>query len=161
MGADARWVCFTCKTVCCRGGNPITINNVVSESDIRAGLSNLEELLKLVKVDKNGLASLLSFLEDLATWLSRHEGHNIHVGSDYTTDMMDLDDYHNESVDGKVSDYTRLEAQTKSVNEWRQTSINSIKKVLRECESTGAYGLMVDVDKAAVELYDKFSMGEA
>ena len=37
-----------------------------------------------------------------------------------------------------------------------ESGISRIKDILIECKSLGAYGMMIDIDKAATALYDKF-----
>lgn len=154
MGADATWVCHTCKTVCCRGGEP----SLIATSERMA----LQEIVRL----KNDLATLsnilrlrdkdavMSFLDDLHRWLGIHFGHKLHIGSDYSTDIMDLDDYHNEIMDGKISSLTRAEARQKGVEEWEQTRRKEIGYIIRKHKDEIAHG---NTGTVANELYQKFS----
>lgn len=163
MGAEARWVCHTCKTVCSRGGAPVIVRTqgditVLQLDDIEGSVANLKAL---IDIGSDRYERWTGFVSDLKRWLSKHEGHNTHIGSDYTTDVMDLDDYRNESVDGKVSDATRLEQRTLGCKDWRKARVQAIKDTIMECKSTGAYGHLIDVDKAAETLYEHFVMAKA
>ena len=153
MGESARWVCHTCKTVCPQGGRPIFQGtpSEITTDDIDNLRGQIEALNTEVRVKDEDV--MISFLNDLRKWLSRHEGHDIHIGSDYSTDMMDLDDYRNESVDGKVSDCTRAEAREKSMDEWIETSIREIDSIIQEC-----INMKKKSRDAAVELYNRFSI---
>lgn len=159
MGADARWVCIDCKTVCNRGGRPIVTRsgNDISMLEVDGIKENLATLKTLIDIEDDRYRSWMDFLDGLRKWLSRHEGHNIHIGSDYTTDMMDLDDYHNESVEGKVSSCTRYEARCKSVDEWEATARKEIGQIIRKHKDEIAHN---NTDTVANELYQKFSTGQ-
>lgn len=156
MGEEARWVCHDCKTVCSRGGRPwLRVKLPVT----RERVSQLRDLLSTVSLGAeldDHIQNVYGFLSDLNVWLSRHEDHNFHIGSDYTTDMMDLDEYHNETVRGEVSDYTRLEAEQRTADEWRERGTEKIAGIIMSCKSKGAYGSMIDVKAAAEKLYDQF-----
>lgn len=154
MGQDARWVCYTCKTVCSRGGRPLVrgMDSIEAVNQARLLIAQAREVFELDGKPEE----VSSFLNDLSKWLSRHQTHNIHIGSDYSTDMMDLDDYHNESVDGKVSDCTRFEVRCKSVDEWEATARKQIEQVIRKHKDEITHGNMGTVSN---ELYQKFSMG--
>lgn len=158
MGTDARWVCHTCKTVCSRGGSPLTkgIHTRRQVDDAKDLLFRVEAVFDIGNI----VEDVTPFLDDLRMWLFRHEDHNITVGSDYATDFMDLDDYRNESVSGKVSGCTRLEAQTKSMNEWEQTAINEIKRIIRRYTDDTDVGVINRLDSVAAELHNKFSAKE-
>lgn len=153
MGADARWVCHTCKMVCPRGGRPmfVTIPRALTLQDIVWMKTYLAKLRATFELQDG--EDITSFLNDLHSWLGRHFGHDIHIGSDYSTDMMDLGDYRNESVDGKVSDCTRAEAQEKSMEEWAETSIQRIEEAIQGCVKGEK-----SVRATAEELYNHFSM---
>lgn len=152
MGEEARWVCNTCRTVCSRGGRPLThsVKTLDGVAKARSALASASVFMEVSNHDY-----LVMFLDDLYSWLCRHQGHNIHVGSDYTIDAADLRKYYNESVDGRRSDATRLELETRSWKDWRKVRIEAIKNTIRDCKLSSAYGLMVDVDRLAEQLYDK------
>ncbi len=163
MGADARWVCHDCKVVCSRGGQPMIIRCLSMDFDelnyIKSKMDRLRvlmgELDMIDSTEQEKFNRWNDFMEDLRTWLTKHNGHHVHIGSDYSTDTMNLDDYHNESVDGKVSDCTRHEAMSKDVSEWRQTSINEIKQIITR------HGINIELGKldvVAEELYSRFCM---
>lgn len=103
MGNDARWVCNTCKTVCSRGGRLIFHETLctMSVATIAQLKSEIHDLSHKVVI--GDLDHIVGFLDDLQVWVRRHEGHNIHIGSDYSIDEMDLGGYHNELMNGKVS----------------------------------------------------------
>jgi hypothetical protein len=129
----------------------------VTPSITQAEIENMRSMVASLNlgVDLDDIADrIFNFLTDLSTWLSRHEGHDIHIGSDYSTELANLDEYRNESMDGKVSVFTRYEARCKSISEWRQTAVNEIKRVIAN------YGLVDEqaLDQMAAELYEKFSM---
>lgn len=152
MGADARWVCHTCKTVCSRGGRPIfRVENVV---DTRGGVTYLKELLARVNslIELDDCDRYIKFLDDLHKWLGRHESHLIYVGSDYSTDAMDLEDYHEEAVDGKVSKMTRHKVNMSCLNAFEADAIEDIETLIQEC----IRGKLVE--EAARELFNRFSM---
>lgn len=132
MGANTMWVCITCKTVCSRGGKPIYF--AAGFDMTKEGIANLNRSLHTLctVIELDGCEHATGFLDDLTTWLGRHEGHYIHIGSGYSTDMMDLDDYHNETVDGQVSRFSRLEVDLAYYNEWQESSILDIQKVIEE-----------------------------
>lgn len=135
MGADAKWVCNTCRTVCSRGGRPIfktvPVNPTVRGMKLlKQQFSRLMEMIELVTDDKE---RYIFFLDDLVAWLSRHENHDVHIGSDYSTDFMDLDEYRDETVDGKISSMTRIEAKLSSINQWSETVVRSIQIIIEEC----------------------------
>ena len=144
MGEEARWVCHTCKTICSRGGRPIIIRTkkfvMADWEHIRETVSRLESLMIGLDTADREMPDLFvrwdGFMSDLKKWLSRHEGHNIHIGSDYTTDSMDLDNYHNETVDNKVSRYTQLEYGVKGTDEWVVNKKRDIKDILDEHASS-------------------------
>lgn len=152
MGADAVWVCHTCKTVCPRGGTPILRSSseemtVESTVSLKGQISDLGSKLEIDNKDR-----IISFLDDLAAWLFRHQAHQIHIGSDYSTDLADLGDYYSETVDGKVSKITRYEAQCLDTNAFEETSIQEISTVIQACIDGRA------ARDGAVELYNRFSM---
>lgn len=132
MGADARWVCHTCMTVCPRGGKHIfttvldgpTVDEV---EGIKTRFCSLMQDIELITDDKN---RYITFLDDLILWLRRQEGHNTHVGNDYSTDGMDLEDYHDETVGGDVSSFTRHEVDMACFNEWEESSIRDIQQAI-------------------------------
>lgn len=158
MGEEARWVCHTCKTVCNRGGTPIIIRqrNDIYVEEIDGIRSAIAELGISIELHRDLRESWIGFLDDLREWVSRHKDHNIFIGSDYTTDHMDLDDYRDETVDGDVADYTRLEAQTRTAEEWRNAGIEKIAGIIMSCVSNGVYGTTIDVKATAEKLYDQF-----
>lgn len=153
MGEDARWVCHTCKTVCSRGGRPIFqfIPDDLSIGDIDNLKKQIVGLSREIVIENEG--NIVSFLDDLRTWLSRHIGHKTHIGSDYSTDVMDLDDYHNEAISGEVSSLTRHEARMESVNEWELKTIREIEQVIGEHSTEIKAG---DTGPVARELYHRF-----
>lgn len=156
MGEDARWVCHTCKTVCPRGGRPELreFNTSIRRlARLRLLLADLDPI-----VDIDGLKDhLIPFIDDLQRWLGRHKDHDIHIGSDYSTDMMDLENYHNETVDGKVDKRTRIECQLQAVNEIEAESIERIKKVIEEYAVNPGE---ISLEKVAKDLYYRFSSRE-
>lgn len=155
MGADARWVCHTCRTVCYRGGRPIFLSAVCGEMSV-SQIDNLERSLVAIceQVLIENQEHIFSFLSDLRRWLSKHEGHNLHVGSDYSTDMMDFGDYYEETVDGKKSVITVNDAHMQSVDAMEETVIREIEGILGKCVAGKK-----SVRETAEKLYRKFSVG--
>lgn len=155
MGEDARWVCNTCKTVCYRGGRPIFqgIPAYMSLHGIRQHKEQITSFSSTFVLDDKD--SMIGFLDDLQRWLSRHEGHNIHIGSDYSTDMWDLDDYHSETVDGKISKLSNMDVRMSVVDAIAESSIRDIQKTLEEYADNRDE---LSSRKIAEELYQKFSM---
>lgn len=151
MGADARWVCHTCKTVCSGAGRPIfrSCNPVYSKHEIHALKEDLCKMNRVVELEDYNRYT--SFLDNLSRWLGRHEDHNFHIGSDYSTDMMDLEDYRDESLGGEVSRLTRHEIDMGYYNDFVKSQINDIKEIITKHGG--------DVDSAAKELYDKWDRG--
>jgi hypothetical protein len=155
MGEDARWVCHDCKTVCSRGGNPIIKRPLgdITTGEIDAIKENVGRLGISITLHKELRETWYSFLNDLRKWVSRHQGHSTYIGSDYTTDVMELDDYRDETVDGKVNDYTRLEAKTRTAEGWRNAGIEKIKGLIME--HSAPHGVVIDLNAAATALYDQ------
>lgn len=152
MGADARWICHTCKTVCYRGGKPLLQSTrkamtVEEVGTLLVKVSDLHSELKLSDAE-----TTVSFLNDLKLWLERHEEHDIHIGSDYSTDMMELDDHYEEAVDGKRSVVTLLEACMQSVSAMEETAVREIEDVINTWLLKK--GSTRDI---AVELFKRFS----
>lgn len=151
MGADARWVCHTCKTVCPRGGRPVlrygTEYSVEEVESILGQVVTLSTSIEEVYLEKD---VIVFFLNDLKRWLTKHEGHVIYIGSDYSTDMMDLDNYYDETVDGKKGSMTRHEVQMGCLQDLEERALEDIKETIRKHED--------DLDAAARELYNKFSV---
>ncbi len=79
--------------------------------------------------------SIIDFLDDLSKWLKRHQGHSFHIGSDYSIDGMDIDEYRNETLAGTVSALTRQEVALANYNEWNQSYILEIEGMVNECIS--------------------------
>lgn len=124
-------------------------------------MSHLGQASTFVRIEN--YSDIVSFSDDLRKWLSCHEAHNIHIGSDYSTDNSDLDDYYNESVDGKKSDATRLELQTRSWEDWHRVQVDKIKAIMLKNASRTPAGVMIDADTAAEEIFGttflKFEQG--
>lgn len=153
MGEDARWVCHTCKTVCPRGGRPIfkTIPRYLTLQEVRVYRAAITRISSVF--DTGDFADIaIVFLDQLSVWLKRHQGHNIHIGSDYSTDMMDLEEYHNETVGGVVDKLTRINSQLATVGIIERDSVQQIKSTILKHGS--------DADAAAKELYSRFSTRE-
>lgn len=152
MGADARWVCHTCKTVCSRGGTPVVYyhDGVVTAMEVRTLLESVNAL-GLEEGHFFEKDVITSFLDDLISWLGRHEGHVSNIGSDYSTDGMDLEDYYDEAVDGTKNSMTRHEVQMGCLQVFEKRALEDIKNTIREHGD--------DLDGAARELYNRFSVG--
>lgn len=155
MGEDARWVCHTCKTVYSRGGRPIfqSIPRELTVGEIDAYKEQIRAFHEVFRLEDED--TMISFLDDLRRWASRHEGHNVHIGSDYSTDMMDLEEYHDETVDGEVSDLTEFEAQVQAMKGLEERTINKIRDVLMSRKLSGTARAF---NSAARELYRRFSV---
>lgn len=152
MGADSRWVCHTCKTVCSEEGRPLlkSVREHMAIEDIVAlklQVADLDAEVEILDVER-----ATSFLDNLGTWLERHKDHEIHIGSDYSTDMMELDDYHDETIKGKVAKITKHEARCLDANAFEETSIQEISTVIQACIDGRA------ARDGAIELYNRFSM---
>lgn len=149
MGADARWVCHTCKTVCSRGGRPMLNIGASFLADnipeLKARVSFFAEAFMLDDKDR-----YISFLDNLYTWLSRHKEHNIHIGSDYSIDGMSLEEYYDELLDGTISKMTRIEAQLACFDQWQESSVRDIEETIKR-HGKNTHG-------AAVELHNRLAM---
>lgn len=150
MGADARWVCHTCKTVCSRGGRPLFQH--VADSYTVESIDLFKEVLSrfhsVFEFDDH--ERYVSFLDDLKGWLSRHQIHSIHIGSDYSTDGMDLEDYYDESIDGKKSSMTRGEIEMSCFKDWEERSIGDIEEIIKKHGE--------NTREAAIELHNMTKM---
>jgi len=154
MGADSRWVCHTCKTVCSGEGRPLLkgFHEGMIVEDIYAlkqQIANLDAEIEILDKEK-----AISYLDNLRTWLERHQGHRIHIGSNYSTDMMDIDDYYDETVKGNVSKITRHEARSLGTEALVESSIREISGVIQACIDGE------QVRTGAIELYNRFSRGD-
>jgi hypothetical protein len=154
MSESARWVCHTCKTVCDRGGR-VAAKGIFSTRQVELARLLLKRAHEVFEFDEL-VEDISRYLADFEKWLSRHESHNIHIGSDYTTDMMDLCDYFNETVGGAKSDVTRLELASRNADRWRSAGIDKVKSIILAHKSKGAYGIVIDVDGAAEALYNQY-----
>lgn len=132
MGADARWVCHTCKTLCSRGGRPVPF--AVGFDMSKQSIINLKKtyctLGAVMEMDDQ--KRIVGFLDDLIVWLGVHEGHNIHVGSDYSTDMMDLEIYKKEAINGTTHKLTMIEEEEEARSKAEAKGIDTIKGLIEE-----------------------------
>lgn len=131
MGEDARWVCNTCKTICYRGGTPAIQHGAIESrqevTTLKEELRHLMESLRIEDCDDK-----MQFLDDLYTWLGVHEGHNILIGSDYSTDNMDLDNYRVESIDGVTHELTIIEEQEQGYKDAGAEALEFIMQAIEE-----------------------------
>lgn len=150
MGADARWVCHTCMTICARGGTHIfkSIPEFSTVEEVRLIKDQFCDLMQTIELVTDNEERYISFFDDLMIWLKRHEGHNTHIGSSYSTDMMDDEDYRNETLSGHVDTMTRGEKMVGMEVEARVQTVEDIKGIIDKHGS--------NTQAAAQELYDKF-----
>lgn len=157
MGESARWVCSTCKTICYRGGTPIfkgipespTIEELKS---LKTAFCSLMSRIRLVTDDED---RYVYFMDDLITWLSVHEGHNIHIGSDYSTDMWDLEDYRVEAIDGTTHKLTILEEAEEARSKTYSNAISRVSKLIDEYADNKDN---MSSEAIAKEILDKYSL---
>lgn len=140
MGVDARWVCHSCKTICCANGfrdlwahpkkipTPEDIYQIIESTEgVAGGLIKPDELPDLGKA--------LKFLEVMAGWLSRHRGHDILIANDYMLDLIDLEEYRTEEVDGTIHSLTKYGEQVRAAKEAEEQAVRRIQKKIEEYAS--------------------------
>lgn len=104
MGVDARWMCHTCKTMCCADGARSVLNH-------DAAIEDVKKLLELAPRITDGYCIggwdyLLKICSNFINWTSRHKGHKIAISNDSSISRDDLPDYRSETVEGEVGDKT-------------------------------------------------------
>lgn len=107
MGVDARWICHTCKTMCCADGARSYLNYDLELEEAEKFLSYIEETYRKIfsgyhteYLDSSELECLRSFTK----WAKRHKDHSIQLTNDATVSRDDLPDYRAESVDGTINE---------------------------------------------------------
>ena len=136
MGEDARWVCLTCKTVCYRGGTPIlrSVQRTLTVKEVDSIKTQFHNVMHSIQLVNDDADRYTSFLDDLSAWLCVHESHDIHVGSDYSTDMWDFEDYRVEGVDGAAHTLTIMEERKEREEAISKTEVKAISDMGRMIE---------------------------
>lgn len=134
MGADARWVCHTCKTICHADGSrdhwggkePPTLE------ELELAIKAAEVVAEYMSDSYYDRETPVRFLSSLHKWLSRHVGHNVCITSDYGTDMMDDEDFRTEHVDGTVHELTHEEEMEEARVESEARAVSVVKGIIEK-----------------------------
>lgn len=134
MGAEARFICFTCKTICYADGsrNYWGGKEIPPIEELEAAIGAARIVAKYISPHYYDTQIPIKFLEMLVGWLRRHQGHKISITSDYGMDMGDWEDYKTESVDGKVATLTREEENEEACRQAKEANTERIKGIIKK-----------------------------
>lgn len=109
MSVEARWICHTCKTICCAGGRRDILNYKSFPEGLDLEYIDMASYMvvylgrKLIIEDYAHVPNrVFDFLEHLRKWIRRHGNHAVNITNDHGLDMFDLSGYHMETTAGVI-----------------------------------------------------------